>query len=76
MRRKQQDGVNRLGECGFPQLSGMGHGVVAQRYAIQNIDQARRYLAILFRKSSSKNVVMVQIGASKNGFISYYSYFQ
>jgi uncharacterized protein (DUF1810 family) len=29
----------------FPQLSGLGHSAMAQRYAIQNIDQARRYLA-------------------------------
>ncbi len=29
----------------FPQLSGLGHSAMAQRYAIQNKDQARRYLA-------------------------------
>ncbi len=29
----------------FPQLSGLGHSAVAQRYAIQTKDQARRYLA-------------------------------
>jgi len=29
----------------FPQLSGLGHSAMAQRYAIRNIDQARRYLA-------------------------------
>jgi uncharacterized protein (DUF1810 family) len=29
----------------FPQLSGLGHSAMAQQYAIQNIDQARRYLA-------------------------------
>jgi len=29
----------------FPQLSGLGHSAMAQRYAIQNIGQARRYLA-------------------------------
>jgi uncharacterized protein (DUF1810 family) len=29
----------------FPQLSGLGHSPMAQRYAIQDIDQARRYLA-------------------------------
>jgi uncharacterized protein (DUF1810 family) len=29
----------------FPQLSGLGHSVMAQRYAIRDIDQARRYLA-------------------------------
>ena len=29
----------------FPQLSGLGHSTTAQRYAIQNMNQARRYLA-------------------------------
>ena len=29
----------------FPQLSGLGHSPMAQRYAIRNTDQARRYLA-------------------------------
>ncbi len=29
----------------FPQLSGLGHSAMAHRYAIRNIDQARRYLA-------------------------------
>jgi uncharacterized protein (DUF1810 family) len=29
----------------FPQLSGLGHSAMAQRYAIRNMDQARRYLA-------------------------------
>jgi uncharacterized protein (DUF1810 family) len=29
----------------FPQLFGLGHSAMAQRYAIRNIDQARRYLA-------------------------------
>jgi uncharacterized protein (DUF1810 family) len=29
----------------FPQLSGLGHSAMAQRYAIQNMAQARRYLA-------------------------------
>jgi uncharacterized protein (DUF1810 family) len=29
----------------FPQLSGLGHSPMAQRYAIRNIDKARRYLA-------------------------------
>ena len=29
----------------FPQLAGLGHSTMAQRYAIQNIDQAKRYLA-------------------------------
>jgi uncharacterized protein (DUF1810 family) len=29
----------------FPQLSGLGHSAMAQRYAISNLDQAMRYLA-------------------------------
>jgi uncharacterized protein (DUF1810 family) len=29
----------------FPQLSGLGHSAMAQRYAIRDIDQARRFLA-------------------------------
>ncbi|MGA8918243.1 MAG: DUF1810 domain-containing protein [Pseudolabrys sp.] len=29
----------------FPQLTGLGHSVMAQRYAIHDLDQARRYLA-------------------------------
>ena len=29
----------------FPQLAGLGHSVMAQRYAIHDLDQARRYLA-------------------------------
>jgi uncharacterized protein (DUF1810 family) len=29
----------------FPQLSSLGHSTMAQRYAIRDIDQAKRYLA-------------------------------
>ena len=29
----------------FPQLAGLGHSPLAQRYAIRDLDQARRYLA-------------------------------
>jgi uncharacterized protein (DUF1810 family) len=29
----------------FPQLAGLGHSSIAQRYAICDLDQARRYLA-------------------------------
>jgi len=29
----------------FPQLSGLGHSAMAQRYAIRDMDEARRYLA-------------------------------
>jgi len=29
----------------FPQLAGLGHSTMAQRYAIHDLDQAKRYLA-------------------------------
>ena len=29
----------------FPQLAGLGHSTMARRYAIRDLDQARRYLA-------------------------------
>jgi uncharacterized protein (DUF1810 family) len=29
----------------FPQLAGLGHSSMSQRYAIRDLDQARRYLA-------------------------------
>ena len=29
----------------FPQLTGLGHSAIAQRYAVRDLDQARRYLA-------------------------------
>ena len=29
----------------FPQLAGLGYSAMAQRYAIRDLDQARRYLA-------------------------------
>jgi uncharacterized protein (DUF1810 family) len=29
----------------FPQLGGLGHSAMAQRYAIRDLDQAKRYLA-------------------------------
>jgi uncharacterized protein (DUF1810 family) len=29
----------------FPQLTGLGHSAMAQRYAIRDLDHARRYLA-------------------------------
>jgi uncharacterized protein (DUF1810 family) len=29
----------------FPQIAGLGHSAMAQRYAISNLGQARRYLA-------------------------------
>ena len=29
----------------FPQLTGLGHSAIAQRYAVRDLDHARRYLA-------------------------------
>jgi uncharacterized protein (DUF1810 family) len=29
----------------FPQLAGLGHSAMAERFAIRNLDQAKRYLA-------------------------------
>jgi len=29
----------------FPQLAGLGHSATARRYAIRDLEQARRYLA-------------------------------
>jgi uncharacterized protein (DUF1810 family) len=29
----------------FPQLAGLGHSAMAERYAIRDLDQAKRYLA-------------------------------
>ena len=45
----------------FPQLSGLGHSAVAQRYAIQNIDQARRYLADPILGNRLRNNVSLMI---------------
>ncbi len=29
----------------FPQLAGLGHSAMAERYALRNLEQAKRYLA-------------------------------
>ena len=46
-RRNLPKDVNRPIGCGssFPNLKGLGHSSMAQRYAIRDLDQARRYLA-------------------------------
>jgi len=31
----------------FPQLSGLGHSPMAQRYAIQDLEQAKRYSTLI-----------------------------
>ena len=41
----------------FPQLAGLGHSPLAQRYAIRDLDQARRYLADPMLGSSLRNDV-------------------
>jgi uncharacterized protein (DUF1810 family) len=28
----------------FPQLAGLGHSAIAERYAVRDLDQAKRYL--------------------------------
>lgn len=45
----------------FPQLSGLGHSHMAQRYAIRNIDQARRYLADPILGNRLRNNVSLMI---------------
>jgi uncharacterized protein (DUF1810 family) len=45
----------------FPQLAGLGQSVMAQHYAIHNLDQARRYLAhsiLGFRLRQVVNLMM------------------
>ncbi|MGA7308129.1 MAG: DUF1810 domain-containing protein [Pseudolabrys sp.] len=43
----------------FPQLTGLGHSVTAQRYAIRDLDQARRYLADPILGSRLRHDVLV-----------------
>jgi uncharacterized protein (DUF1810 family) len=45
----------------FPQLSGLGHSPMAQRYAIRDIDQARRYLADPILGNRLRNNVSLMI---------------
>jgi uncharacterized protein (DUF1810 family) len=46
--------VSRLIGCGsfFPQLTGLGHSAMAQRYAIRDLEQAKRYLADPTRRAA------------------------
>jgi uncharacterized protein (DUF1810 family) len=46
----------------FPQLSGLGYSAMAQRYAIQNIDQARRYLADSVLGNRLRHDVRLMVG--------------
>jgi uncharacterized protein (DUF1810 family) len=46
----------------FPQLTGLGHSTLAQRYAIRDIEQARRYLADPMLGSRLRDGVRLMIG--------------
>ena len=46
----------------FPQLSGLGHSAMAQRYAIRDIDQARRYLADPILGNRLRHDVRLMVG--------------
>ena len=46
----------------FPQLIGLGHSAMAQRYAIRNLEQAKRYLADPILGSRLRDNVRRMIG--------------
>ena len=46
----------------FPQLAGLGHSPMAQRYAIRDLDQAKRYLADPILGSRLRQDVRLMIG--------------
>jgi uncharacterized protein (DUF1810 family) len=46
----------------FPQLTGLGHSAMAQRYAIRDLDQAKRYLADPMLGSRLRDHVRLMIG--------------
>ncbi len=46
----------------FPQLAGLGHSPMAQRYAIQDLNQAKRYLADPILGSRLRQDVRLMIG--------------
>jgi uncharacterized protein (DUF1810 family) len=46
----------------FPQLAGLGHSATAQRYAIRDLEQARRYLADPFLGGRLRDDVRRMIG--------------
>jgi len=46
----------------FRQLTGLGHSVLAQRYAIRDLEQARRYLADPILGSRLRDGVRLMIG--------------
>jgi uncharacterized protein (DUF1810 family) len=46
----------------FPQLAGLGRSAMAQRYAIHDLDHARRYLADPILGPRLREVVLLMIG--------------
>ena len=46
----------------FPQLAGLGHSAMAQRYGIRDLDQARRYLADPVLGSRLRGAVRLMTG--------------
>ena len=46
----------------FPQITGLGHSSMAQRYAIRDLDQARRYLAHPLLGSRLRGDVQLMMG--------------
>jgi uncharacterized protein (DUF1810 family) len=46
----------------FPQLIGLGHSALAQRYAIRDLEQAKRYLADPMLGSRLRDGVRLMIG--------------
>ena len=51
----------------FPQLAGLGHSSMARRYAIRDLDQARRYLAHpLLGRRLRRNVRLVMSHSGKS----------
>jgi uncharacterized protein (DUF1810 family) len=49
----------------FPQLAGLGHSSMAQRYAIRDLDQARRYLADSLLGSRVRQDVRLMTGHTR-----------
>ena len=49
----------------FPQLEGLGHSSMAQRYAIRDLDQARRYLADSLLGSRVRQDVRLMTGHTR-----------
>jgi uncharacterized protein (DUF1810 family) len=45
----------------FPQIAGLGHSSMAQRYAVRDLDQARRYLAHPFLGSRLRRDVQLMM---------------